>query len=289
MSKEKVETTSTSEVELRKTTRKDYYMVDPRSILVDETFNIREDYGDIEELANSILENGIKTPLRGSSVGGDKYKLTDGFRRMRAVKLLLEKDPDAIKSIPFIPEPKTYSDEQRYFDMFITNSGKNLTALEEGKLFIKLEVLGYTRDEISQKIGKTLAHISNMVGLYSSPKEVKNLIADGSIKPTTANKLRRETSSDAEFISVINQGLEEAKKIGKTKVTQKEIEKVFKSKTKDDNTLLELKELRLYLTENSTPEELTTNVKFQTLNNLIGYLTDEQDTMFDEILNYLKS
>jgi len=87
----------------------------------------------------------------------------------------------------------------------------------------------------------------------------------------------------------MNQSLEEAQKIGKSKVTQKEIEKVFKTKTKDDSTLLELKELRQHLNDGKTPEELATNVKYQTLNNLIGYLTDEQDLMIDDILDYLKS
>jgi ParB family chromosome partitioning protein len=281
---ELVLTTDESNESLRKATRKDLYMIDPRAISVDESFNIREDYGDIEELAESILQNGVKTPLRGSKVGENEYKLTDGFRRMRAIKLLLEKDPDAVKAVQFILEPKTYTDEQRFFDMFITNSGKNLTPLEEGKLFQRLLDLGYKRNEISSRIGKTEAHISNMLGLNTVPKTVKNLINNGTIKATEVNKLRRQTSSNEELESVINQSVEEAQKIGKTTVTEKAIRKVTKT-VKKDATFVELEELKSSLQNDGSQ----TNVKYQTLDMLIRYLGSENHITLDELTDFFKS
>jgi hypothetical protein len=79
-----------------------YLMVSPGIIIADEKVNPRTDYGDIEELMNSILENGIRNPLKGFKKG-DKIILKDGHRRMRAVNLALSKG-HKIERIPVILE-----------------------------------------------------------------------------------------------------------------------------------------------------------------------------------------
>ena len=47
--------------------------VDPKLISVKDGFNVRQDYGDIDELMNSILENGLKLPLRAYGKGGKRH------------------------------------------------------------------------------------------------------------------------------------------------------------------------------------------------------------------------
>ena len=59
-------------------------MIPPKEIIVDEKKNPRADYGEIEELMNSIIENGIRNPLKGFMKDG-KIHLREDFRRMRAV------------------------------------------------------------------------------------------------------------------------------------------------------------------------------------------------------------
>ena len=49
---------------LQKTTATDSYFVDPRNIAIIDGFNVRTDYGDIDSLAESIRESGVKVPLR---------------------------------------------------------------------------------------------------------------------------------------------------------------------------------------------------------------------------------
>lgn len=59
--------------------RTDLLWVDPVNLTVQEGFNVRYDYGDIDELAKSIIENGVKVPVRGvKDRGTDNYILTDG-------------------------------------------------------------------------------------------------------------------------------------------------------------------------------------------------------------------
>ena len=58
------------------------------SIEVNEEFNVRTMYSDIEELAQSIKAQGLITPLTVMRNGGDKFKLVSGFRRWNALKSL---------------------------------------------------------------------------------------------------------------------------------------------------------------------------------------------------------
>ena len=114
-----------------KGTRKDSYKVLPENIKIREGFNIRIDYGNIEELAQSILENGVKVPLIAMWIAKDNYwLLNQGHRRLKAVQLLHSRGHTDVR-LPVLPEPRKYEDSDRYFDMITTNSGKNLTILEE--------------------------------------------------------------------------------------------------------------------------------------------------------------
>lgn len=217
--------------ELLKTQKGNVYRIDPRKIVADETFNIRKDYGQIEELKLSIIENGVLVPLRGRKKG-DNYHLTDGFRRNRAIQELLNEGYD-IGRVPLIAEAQNYSDEQRMFDMFITQDNKKLNSLEEGELFLRLKNYGYNASEIAKKIGRTPAHVSNMLMLVQSPKRIQNRIKNGEISATTALSMIRkhgETASEK-----IDKGVEEAKKTGKKKATAKNLSKKTKQPKEPKN------------------------------------------------------
>ena len=72
------------------TQRTDLMLVDPANIIVEEGFNHRSEnnYGNIEELALNIVANGVLDPPIGFKVRGeDKYIMTEGHRRLRAIKL----------------------------------------------------------------------------------------------------------------------------------------------------------------------------------------------------------
>lgn len=44
-----------------------FYLIPPDKIIVRQGFNVREDFGDIEGLANSMLKSGQKMPCYGVS------------------------------------------------------------------------------------------------------------------------------------------------------------------------------------------------------------------------------
>jgi ParB/RepB/Spo0J family partition protein len=234
-----------SNQEFFKEQRKDLLMVDPRLIIANENDNIREDYGNIEELSESIVENGVKVALRGYR-DGENFVVTDGFRRTRAIKLALEKGVE-IARVPFILEPKGYAKEQRILDMFIMNDGKRLTALEEGRLFLKLENdYGFTRKEIAKKTGRTEGHISQMIQLQDAPQEAKEAIKDGKISASTVRKVVANTKNQEEAKEVVNNAIEKAQSEGKKKATENDVvAEVIKPNVsnKNDAKLIKLKDL----------------------------------------------
>ncbi len=196
--------------------KNDLMMVDPRNIIIEEGFNVRKDMGDLDELMRQILAVGQLEPISGTKVRGeDKYILTDGHRRMAAINKAIEAGHD----IPFVKLlPSSGNVEDRIFAMVITGLGKKaLNVLEEGEAYKRLVAFSYKPKDISVKIGKSIAHVYNLLKLADAPKAVKNAIENNEISGTTVMHLLREVKDPAELVSVIENAVNDAKKEGATK------------------------------------------------------------------------
>jgi ParB/RepB/Spo0J family partition protein len=215
-------------LELRETKRTDLLLIDPNRIVVKEGFNVRQDFGDLDELMNSIIENGLRVPLRGYK-DGEIFILTDGERRLKAIKMAIKKGAD-IKFVEMRTEPKGYNEEKRIFDLILCNDGKKLTPIEECKVYERLVNFHYTPEEISKKIGKSVAHIYNMLKLMNAPKEVQDLIGNNEISTTAATSIIRHTDDAAEQVKLVKEAVQEAKKENK-KATGKHLKKEICDKT----------------------------------------------------------
>lgn len=240
--------------EINKTKRSDVLYIDPKLVKIEEGFNTRNDYGDIEELSNSIIENGVRVPLRGYKED-EHYILTDGHRRFKAVNLALEKGID-IARMPFISEKKK-SLEERIFDILVFNDGKQLTPLELGETYKRLTSYGYNATEISKKIGKTIKHVSDMIKVACSTKELKKLINDGLISASLVAEIKSKVKNDEEaeeIIKTVSTIKKEDAKNGNTK------EKVTK---KDVDGLLPEKEEAISSSEQYPKEEVIELLKRQ--------------------------
>lgn len=215
------------ETKTLKAGRKDLLMVPVNSLQVKEGFNVRVDYGDVEELKESIKENGVLMPLRGHKVRGEEtYVITDGHRRTKAIMLLVKEDPSVVDvlRVPFVLEDKTYNDEKRVLDMMNCNTGKNLNTLEQAFACERLVNYGYKPSDIAKKTGKTPAHISNLLKLLSLPKTVKDKIMSGEISSTLALQIAREEKNPEDVVDRVENAVATAKEEGKTKATKKHSE-----------------------------------------------------------------
>jgi ParB/RepB/Spo0J family partition protein len=168
-------------------TRTDMYGILFEEIVVEEGFNIRYDYGNIQELADSIVENGITNPIHAYQKKGDinRYTLIEGHRRYKAVELAIKQkklDP-ATFHIPMV-KGKVVSDESRTLGLVLYNAGKSLTLLEEAMVYERLINYGMVAAEIAKKTGKSSTHISNCLRLVTANIATKKMIMDGVVAPT---------------------------------------------------------------------------------------------------------
>ena len=120
------------------------------------------DEGRLRELADSIRQHGVFTPiLVKRSLGG--YELIAGERRLRAGRLA------GIKKIPAIE--MEFDDQQMMEIALLENiQREDLNAIEEAKAYEKLiQKVGYTQEELARRIGKSREHVANMMRLLKLP------------------------------------------------------------------------------------------------------------------------
>jgi ParB/RepB/Spo0J family partition protein len=200
-----------------------YLMVPPSVIVHDEKVNPRFDYGDIEELMNSILENGIRNPLKGYERDG-KIVLKDGHRRMRAVNLAIEKGKK-IERVPVIVEKRALNEEERTLEFLIYNDGKPLTMLEQSEVIKRLLNFGWKTTDVVKKTGKARGYIENLISLTTSPVKVQHYIREGKISAHAVIQIMAAVKGNTEaVVKEVEAAIGKATEAGKTKATPKHVE-----------------------------------------------------------------
>ena len=142
----------------------------------------------IQELAQSIKENGLIQPIivRKSPVLG--YEILAGERRYRA-------SIDAgLSEVPVIV--KQLSDQDMMLHSIIENlQRENLNPIEEAKAYQSLIDKGFTHTEIAEKMGKSRPYITNLVRLLGLPKHILTEVESGKLSQAHA-RLLIQLSSD---------------------------------------------------------------------------------------------
>lgn len=212
--------TNNAKTELEK---KPYHMVPVNMIVVDEKLNPRQDYGNVEELMNSIAENGIRNALKGFQKEGKIY-LREGFRRMRAVKLAIEKGFD-IQRVPVLIEERLMSEEERTLEFLINNDGKPFTMLEQSEVIRRLLNFGWKVTDIVKKTGKARGYIDNLILLTKTPMKVQYYMRAEKISAHAVIQIAQTTKGDADKITnEVEAAVQKAKEAGNEKATPKHVE-----------------------------------------------------------------
>ena len=173
----------------------------------------------IQELAQSIKENGLIQPIivRKSPVLG--YEILAGERRYRAsIAAGLSEVSVIVKQL---------SDQDMMLHSIIENlQRENLNPIEEAKAYQSLIDKGFTHTEIAEKMGKSRPYITNLVRLLVLPKHILTEVESGKLSQAHA-RLLIQLSSDkqdkllnriqTENLSVrqVEQILQKTKKISK--------------------------------------------------------------------------
>lgn len=171
--------------------------LDPKSIVVVEGRNPRNDsgYGDINTLAESIKNDGVKTPIKIQSKDG-QWQLLDGHRRHKALMLLISQGVQNL-TVPAIRVEDGWGEKEVLLDMALSNSGKPFAPLEEAKLYQRLkDEFNMTVKEIALHVGKSLSHVSDKLAILNSDETLVEAINDGDIKPSDAITMVRKSKGD---------------------------------------------------------------------------------------------
>jgi len=203
--------------------QKNYVMMAPSALIVDETKNIREDYGNIEELMNSIVQNGVRNPVKAYTDKEGKIYLREGFRRMRAVNLAL-KAGKKIERIPVILDERKMSEEERTLEFLINNDGKPFTMLEQSEVIKQLLNFGLKVTEVVSRTGKARGYIENLILLANAPAKIREYIKSGKISAHAVIQIMQAIKGDeAKLIEEVEAAIKAAKEAGKEKATPKHV------------------------------------------------------------------
>ena len=147
------------------------------------------------ELKNSIKENGIIQPLIvAKSKNEGEYDLIAGERRYRAARELnFRKVPAIIKDIAGVLalEIALIENIQR----------QDLNVIEEANCYLRLiDEYKLTHEELSVKVGKDRATITNMIRLLSLSDEIKKELIYGKITPSHARNLIGLSDDEADML-----------------------------------------------------------------------------------------
>ena len=161
------------------------------------------------ELAKSIKEHGVFQPIIiKKSIKG--YEIIAGERRVRASKMAgLDKVPAIIRNL---------NDEQMMEIALLENlQRENLSAIEEAKAYKSIiDNLHLTQEQLSEKVGKSRSHVTNILGLLRLPAEVQDMVANKKISMGHARALSK-LESDEKIIEM-------ARDIAENKIPVREVE-----------------------------------------------------------------
>ena len=209
----------------------------------------------LEELSQSIKEQGILQPLVVRRLASGRFEIVVGERRWRAAQLA------GISSVPAIIRDLN-NDETAKIALIENLQREDLNALDQAKGLLRLQgEFNLSQEELGAAVGKSRSTVTNLLRLLSLNPEVQSLLEEGKIEMGHARSLLTLTEDAqlqcakrvvAESLSVreceaIVGGLSGAKK------------KSVKSKTQRDPNIVSLeKELSETL---SSPVEIKHNKK----------------------------
>jgi ParB family transcriptional regulator, chromosome partitioning protein len=127
----------------------------------------------LQELADSIKEQGIIQPITVRKLGYDKYQIISGERRFKASKLA---------GLTTIPAYIRVANDQGMLEMALVENiqRQDLNALEVAISYKRLlEECSLTQEELSTRVSKNRSTVTNFLRLLRLPPEIQASIRDG--------------------------------------------------------------------------------------------------------------
>ena len=148
-------------------------------------FQPRKEFDDnaLQELAQSIREQGVITPITVRRMPDGKYQLIAGERRMRASQLV---------GLTELPAYIRVATDGQMMEMALVENiqRENLNAMEIALSYNALiEECQLTHEQLSQRVGKDRSTITNYLRLLNLPAETQLALSSGQISMAHARAL----------------------------------------------------------------------------------------------------
>lgn len=162
------------------------------------------DSDSLEELAESIRQQGIIQPILAEEASDGGYLIIAGERRWRASQLA------DLDEIPVIV--RHFSMEQKLEIALVENiQREDLSPMEEARAYHHLmDALELSQQEVADKVGKKRSTVANALRLLKLPEVMKKAVEEGDLTAGHARALLSVTNpADQEllFSKVVAQGL----------------------------------------------------------------------------------
>ena len=159
-----------------------------RILLADISVNPKQprkdfDENALNELANSIKLHDIIQPITVSKLSNGKFQLISGERRFRASKIAGIKD---------IPAYIRQADDKELLELALLENlqREDLNAVEIALSYKRMmEELGYTQDDVADRMGKDRSTIANFIRLLKLPPDIQLAVRTGTISMGHARAL----------------------------------------------------------------------------------------------------
>tara|TARA_Y100000766_G_C18887495_1_gene596636 strand:- start:1089 stop:1937 length:849 start_codon:yes stop_codon:yes gene_type:complete len=144
----------------------------------------------LEELSQSIKEQGILQPLVVRRLASGRFEIVVGERRWRAAQLA------GINSVPAII--RDWNNEDTAKIALIENlQREDLNALDQAKGLFRLQrEFNLSQEQLGTSVGKSRSTITNLLRLLSLSTEVQELLQEGKIEMGHARALLTLNDND---------------------------------------------------------------------------------------------
>lgn len=232
--------------------RSSSYFADPKTITRREGFNPRFDFGEIDDLMQSIKVNSILNPLRVKRIpAGDErlangfvFELIDGDRRLTAVEKLLKGSFTLPEGVPVIIVDKAQTEIQDLVQMFVANEGKPFLPLEEAAAYDRMRKAGMSVKQICLAVGRKQMHVTEILALANADESVKQAVKDGKIGKTMAKQIATHARGDkAKQAELAAEAVAAGKDKGKRRAVIRKVDDSRRAKAAKKGKVLKMRAL----------------------------------------------
>ena len=231
----------------------------------------------LEELTNSIKENGVIQPIivRSDKSSAGKFEIVAGERRW------LASQNAGLHEIPVIV--LDVNDEKSLEFSIVENvQRQDLNAIEEAQGYQRLiDEFSYNQEKLAKFIGKSRSYIVNSLRLLSLPKEVISYVENEKI-----------SAGHARSLVGLSNATQIANKIAENKLSVRQSENLVRAlRNKRNLKVVPSKDSNILDLEKSLVDKTGINVEIKNNKNNSGKLSFEYKNLeqLDRLINIIKN